>query len=236
MANSKQRRETPQVGVRRILMHPITPIILGTGMTIAGSASFAMRSICLSVMCAWAIWDVLIYSHVKWKKVAWSLLIAIATLTIIGFWRAELLGDVKTRLYIEASLPPNRGASESRFTVRNGSEVSIGKHQIDCNLVRYVGTVKLVGPGFIAKGQQFDSKLPPDDAHATECLSILQTPMQCLDVYVAVTYDVDVWPPMIWKNQRKESRFLGRESGSDFVWQREPLDAPPTLCEESTPP
>jgi hypothetical protein len=227
---------TPPVGILRVLMHPVTPILLGAGVTIAGSASFAIRSVCILVICVWAMVDWANYLHVKWIKVIGILGITITTIAIIGYWKTELLNDVKTRLHIEVSLPPNKGASESRFTVRNGSDESIGKHNIECNLVRYIGRVKLVGPGFIAKGQQFDSQLPPDDAHATECLSTLKTPMQCLDVYVTVTYDVDVWPHMIWNNQRKESRFLGRESGTDFVWQQEPLDAPPTLCDEPTPP
>ena len=227
---------TRSVDIRRILMHPIAPILLGVGVTIAGSAGFAIRSSCLLVISLWAIWDVAVCSCVRWRKVAGLLLIVMVTIAVIGFWRTELLGDVKTRLHIEASSPPNRGASESRFTIRNGSDISIGKHRIECNLVRYIGRVKLIGPGFIAKGRQFDSKLPPDDAHTTECLAVLKTPIQCLDVKVTITYDVDVWPRVIWKNQNKESRFLGREGGADFVWQQEPLDAPPTLCDEPTQP
>jgi hypothetical protein len=232
---------SPHEMFRETLSHPVLPIVTGAALTISGSSGFSIRSACLFFIAMWTIYDTVLYSRKrKWKGFATAvclLLILVATLGVIAWWRAELLTEVQRQLHIEVSIPQSGDAEDSIFSVRNGSDVTIGKHNVKCDFPFYRSNITLVGPGFYSQGQQFEASLPPDQAHATQCLLVFnRVPMECTDMTVSVTYNLAVWPRSIWSEQKKVSRFYGHRSNGGFVWQEEPTDARVNLCEQTKQP
>lgn len=230
--------------------HPVTPTLLGAAVTIAGAVGFAIRCLAVMVLTVWAIVDIFPYGRKRQWHPAATIGLAVALgascLCAIGYMRSTQLREVWRQMHIDVSIPINGDAKDSIFTARNGSDATVGRHEITCDLVFVKTDVTLKGNppkdensahGFYATRYPFTSTLPPDQGHSTQCLLVFEKhPIQCADVVLSISYGLDAWPRAIWRTSRKRARFYGQRTNGRFGWEEEPVDSQVSFCEQPMQP
>jgi hypothetical protein len=156
---TEEKERSEPSNIRRILTHPITPILLGALVTLSGSGAFMLRCVGLVLVAGWAIYDVAVYFRGYKPSVPIVRISSLTVILLLGgsiFWcRNGLLNDIQANINIDATVPENGDAKDSKITVYNGSDVVINSYRPDCNIIRLLSTYTLLGQDFWRRDWNF---------------------------------------------------------------------------------
>jgi hypothetical protein len=139
--------------------------------------------------------------------------------------------DVYRNISARVSLPQKSIPSLSLFSVSNGGNSTIGKHQIGCYINLLVGNSGTTSArDFVSTMETFDAPLAPNgDSETVPCVPLeAEHGWECLDVTLFISYSLEIQPE---KPNRKNFRFVAYNfPGGGFQWVQQRLAAPKSYC------
>jgi hypothetical protein len=235
---------------RKLLEHPIVPILVGALVVWDVPGDIKVRSYTLLFLLAWLAWDIwafLTKSENKWytrnRNVLFCCTVGLSAICVMEAMKwllylklEEQQKDVASHLSIQLSMPPGRQVLHSSVTVVNGGGTAISNHRITCYVRRLVfyPSGGIDGVGMQEVLPEKTELRPYGDAETSYCFGSntkqLVWPI-CADVTVMVVYSL-VTQPEIQAN--KPFRYVAR--GDDFVWRQQPVDFAGNYCPPLTIP
>ncbi len=237
--------------VKRVLDHPVTPIVLGVAVALEGPRDISIRSAALLLCGGWlcndlrrAIWEKRWFP--AWKSICFSLvctIIFVAVMSAMRWFLETKLEEEQTeafnKLTVRPVMPP--GGDDplgTMFTATFGGSTAVVWHEILCS-VNHLRSDHIVvkfdplTPQLTAKViQSSDATLEPgNSADSSACLSLFvpipQSDFICADTTVIVRYALESDPE---NAQSRMFRFVTGKKGRLFEWyEKNPRD-PQTYC------
>jgi hypothetical protein len=133
---------------RKLLEHPIVPILLGALITWDAPGNVKVRSYTLLfffLWCSWDIWRFITDNQKEWygrhRNILFCLAVGIAAnaMMLTMHWMLDLKLEEQqketfAKLNAEIRMPPSGNPFQSEITVTNGSSYVLSKHEVICGI------------------------------------------------------------------------------------------------------
>lgn len=239
----------PENMVRKILDHPVVPIVVGAGVAIDGPGNISIRSAFLAFCGLWLCYDVFIRLREKqwrfhWKSIVFSLVFC--TTFVCVMLLMQWLLTVKLEefqqdafMHLDGHLYAGSNPIDSVFTFTNGGKTDMMEHKVLCG----VKAVDYQGNKILVADQRFtiiqDSQVPlrhgGGDGQSVACLNKLagdEHELTCADLVFRYQYVIDT-DPTAWKE--KSFRFAAHRDAGRLEWHQELVDKPTSTCDVPMP-
>ena len=240
--------------VKKILDHPLTPLLVGAGVTIEGPGNIVVRSGSLLFCGLWLCYDIGIRLRKKawrlhWKiitfSIAWCVTFVCVMLVmkwLLSLKLEELQSDAYEKLSVTALMPPGAATNPdpTLFSVVNGGKTEFATYQIVCviNYLQHDKVVFRAHPPLDETFQQLARSSNHLGAHggsdSASCLEkyVISANFVCADVTVKVNYTLE---SEITEQKSKRFRFATAGNNGAYEWvSKNPSDSE-TYCMELKP-
>jgi hypothetical protein len=222
---------------KRLLEHPILPILAGVLVAWDAAGNIQVRSGTLLLLLCWLTWDLWKYTgekHADWRKrnIIFCLSCDIAAVATMGgmYWLLhskleELQEDTKRNLTTSVQMPATDDAQDTYFTLTNGGKTPIN-HQDYCGIHLIVGQISQSVGSLSIEAAPTKEPLGTGESRSVQCLS---NPFvfNISNVGAISCADVEFWTDYTLttdasKHNKKYFRFVGYEVNHQFVFVPEP--------------
>jgi hypothetical protein len=234
---------------RKILEHPIVPILLGWWVGADGPGDIHKRSyalLALFIWFSWSVWQGLSRSENRWhlRNRNFIFSISFTIVAVLMMWLMMTMlqsvldaqqGDVFNNLQAKIDLPASEINLDSTFTITNNSHNEIGAHALFCQVIKGIAQHTDMENTSAVVGPESDEPLEPGgDAQSESCLNgpsikyiVGPDPLlACMDALIGIQYSLTSQPKII---KQKAFRFVS-EIGKDYRWYPEPLSMKQSPC------
>jgi hypothetical protein len=140
--------------------------------------------------------------------------------------------DVLNHLLVTTAIPYGN-ISGSMFTVRNGSNIEIGSHSIDCGIREAVSSHLVLNRNTVKSSRLFNGPLKSgNDGESYACVKGLLPDPVCFDVFVNIHYTLADQPKT---PQSKEFRLVAM-TVTGLNWISQPVSNEASYCTQFEPP
>ncbi len=218
---------------RKLLEHPIVPILFGALITWDTSGNIVVKSYAYLLLYCWFSWDVwasLINRENSWwrrnRRIIFCFISGIAAVVMmLGMhWLLEsklqeLQDDVSRNLIAAVQMPAAGDVMDTYFILTNGGKTAIN-HQDYCGIHLIVGENKAAVSGLSIVVATTSKSLGVGESRSVQCLDIFGFNIQGVSIACA---DVEFWTEYALdtdaaRHNRKYFRFIGYKVKNQFVF------------------